>query len=867
MRRAQDPYATAKTLKLLHDVTNSCDVCQRLAKQPGRFRVALPNQDIVFNRTVYLDLMSIHGRPVLHMVCKDTKFSAAVFLEGESSRAVWVAYLRNWVTPYIGYSTELHADRGPCFNSSEWRTYLQATGIKRKDSGIESHNALGAGESYHHFLRRVYQRVQAQYKSIDAEDCLCLAVHALNCTAGPNGLSPILLVFGVTPSIQLGVKDLPEHRKRMSAMKLARDEMTRLTAKLRLSEAVKRRVPVAADSDILIGSSVLFYREDSKTWEGPYMAVAGDAKQIWILVNGEMKLVSIDKVKPYSIPNGNQKTVSIKNDYGSIIDQAIRGEILLTFVSNKLAPMKGDLLLPTRGANDTYLSEKLSPNDPRIQSKEFIEAKKEEIEGLRKRNTWTTVKTDDVTMNANIIGGRFICEIKDANTQFPKPKARFVAQGYNDDMKDYIVHDAPCLRQETVRLVVSFSAIMSYRLGSIDFRQAYLQSEYTFSRKIFIRPKPEDRDTLGISKGELLQLRKPLYGICDSGDYWNTTFFKFVKEELLMTPLSSDIAAFYKKGKGATSGMLGLYVDDSIAAVGPEFVKEVEKIQNRFDAKPTKWDQFHFLGVRISTKNEPMEAGIEIDQPQHISDIEPIPTGTTFREFRSIRAKLSWLSHTRPDRCCAINRAAQVTEANFSRNSLRELNNAIVHVLNTKEVKLTYPKLHEDSLHLRAYADASFATNYDMSSQLGYLILLCDMNDRCHVLAYKSRKSRRVVRSIMAGETYAFADALDFTLSVRHDLTTIYNRRIPISMFTDSKQLFDVITKATYPTERRLMIDVAAARECYTRFEISNIALVRGDDNPADALTKPNHGFPLLEIIRTAKDKTKVVQWIHRTRN
>ncbi len=58
-------------------------------------------------------------------------------------------------------------------------------------------------------------------------------------------------------------------------------------------------------------------------------------------------------------------------------------------------------------------------------------------------------------------------------------------------------------------------------------------------------------------------------------------------------------------------------------------------------------------------------------------------------------------------------------------------------------------------------------------------------------------------------------------------------------MFTDSKQLFDFITQASHTTEKRLMIDVAAAREAYYRHEISNVGLIAGEDNIPDCLTKP----------------------------
>ena len=76
-----------------------------------------------------------------------------------------------------------------------------------------------------------------------------------------------------------------------------------------------------------------------------------------------------------------------------------------------------------------------------------------------------------------------------------------------------------------------------------------------------------------------------------------------------------------------------------------------------------------------------------------------------------------------------------------------------------------YYPLDLDTLHLRVYSDASFASNDDSTSQLGYIILLCDANDRCHVLSFSSKKSKRNVRSIMAGEIYALSAAFDHAIT------------------------------------------------------------------------------------------------------
>lgn len=70
------------------------------------------------------------------------------------------------------------------------------------------------------------------------------------------------------------------------------------------------------------------------------------------------------------------------------------------------------------------------------------------------------------------------------------------------------------------------------------------------------------------------------------------------------------------------------------------------------------------------------------------------------------------------------------------------------------------------------------------------------------------------------GQVYAFTSEVDNAFTLKHELQSIYKMTIPRTLLTDSKQLFDVMTKATHTTEKRLISDVAAAREAYKQSEI-----------------------------------------------
>jgi len=112
----------------------------------------------------------------------------------------------------------------------------------------------------------------------------------------------------------------------------------------------------------------------------------------------------------------------------------------------------------------------------------------------------------DVRRTANIIGGRFVYTLKQVGTAVEFAKARFVAQGHRDKAKWYVVHNLATMRQRSTRILVSTAANMRWRVFAHDITQAYLQSQDTFSRLLFLRPLPGDRHPFDLQGDELLKL-------------------------------------------------------------------------------------------------------------------------------------------------------------------------------------------------------------------------------------------------------------------------------------------------------------------------------------------------------------------------
>ncbi len=105
--------------------------------------------------------------------------------------------------------------------------------------------------------------------------------------------------------------------------------------------------------------------------------------------------------------------------------------------------------------------------------------------------------------------------------------------------------------------------------------------------------------------------------------------------------------------------------------------------------------------------------GFEIHQRAYIDRLKRLPPDADFAQLRRARAQLSWLAQSRPDFCVIASKLAEVTETTFKRKHINIFNNAIDYLFESRDLSLHIRKLDLESLHIRAFADASFATKHD----------------------------------------------------------------------------------------------------------------------------------------------------------
>jgi len=840
IRTARPNQADPATRELLETITKSCQTCETFAIPPQRFRVSIPPSDIVFNRDVAMDVMWIDKKAALHIVDIETHFSAASFLKQQTVESVWDAFITCWASLYTGFPMKLRVDQGSSFTSVRWTKRCEHVGTIVQTSGVESHNSIGNGERYHAPLRRIFNKVKYENPKMDRNVALKLAVKACNDTLGPEGLVPSVLVFGCMPRFPSVDSTIPAQKERMLALQEARKEMATITAELRLKKALLSKVPRNADLTVETGDMVRIYRETDKKYIGPFPVIRMDGKQVYVIQNDREVQYSLHQILP-----------AVK--YDSMVNGTYVTDILRAVTPSLKSSIKTK---DTDSTAKVMITEILHRSDPRTQTPEAAIARRKEIENLVRRGTWELVLEEQVPPDANVISGSFVITIKNVETTEPMFKARFVAHGNRDSEKYQLVHNITTTRPSSVRLLVAIASIMGFDIWSEDISQAYLQSASVLLRDVYMKPNRH----LSIPAGHLLKILRPLYGLADSGDYWHATFAKHLKNTLGMSNVASDMSLFFRKARGRLTGLTASYVDDTLACGDASFLKLSGKTRETFDVQKRVTENIRFAGTYIDKH----ENGYKVHQRQYVERLTEISKNADFAELRRARAQLSWLVHSRPDICVVANKLAQVTEKLFSEKHVKLYNSSVKYLKATNKTAMVMRQLDKDSLHIRAYADASFATNYDQTSQLGYIIALCDKFDNASILHFQSYKSRRVARSVLGAETYAFADAFDFAFCTKQDIELVMGRDIPLMMFTDSKSLFDIITKCSHTQEKRLMIDLQAVRDAYESHEISNVGFIRGPNNPADGLTKIGKCPPLSHLLQTGRANFQVEQYILR---
>ena len=124
-------------------------------------------------------------------------------------------------------------------------------------------------------------------------------------------------------------------------------------------------------------------------------------------------------------------------------------------------------------------------------------------------------------------------------------------------------------------------------------------------------------------------------------------------------------------------------------------------------------------------------------------------------------------------------------------------------------------KLDKEFLCLIIFIDASFIGNRDLSSQIGYVLVLANSSGRANTIHWFSTKYKRVTRNILASELYGMAHGFNMGGLVKSIINKALEIKVLLVVYTDSKSLYECLVKLGIIREKRLIINVMCLRQAY----------------------------------------------------
>ena len=385
-----------------------------------------------------------------------------------------------------------------------------------------------------------------------------MSFKALNDSVRPNGLVPILLVFGAYP--RMTDMNAPSFTltQRATAMRKTMDEMRKIHANRQINDVFN--IWNGSNSTLIHGlplnSLVLVYRESktgrSGTWEEPHklLDVQGETAVIE-LPNGLIKFRTTSVKSYYQTDLNDEQNYSenvapnpapdpantapvgnLADDKNSGSENTIHNKfenINENTSATRIKHGRGRIVKYSASINQTapdvcFVFDGINIFQP---SPQFQAFRLKEIMELLEKKVFEIIYHKNVFTNARIFNFRFVDEIKHPGIDKAFEKSRLIVQTYNDMKKDLVLTQTPTIQWINQRLVVCLAAVLQngdVQLYLRDIIQTYVQSKSSLNRDFYIRPSQEFIALLKINPDCIFKIIKPLYGVSEAGNH----FFFFI---------------------------------------------------------------------------------------------------------------------------------------------------------------------------------------------------------------------------------------------------------------------------------------------------------------------------------------------------
>lgn len=170
--------------------------------------------------------------------------------------------------------------------------------------------------------------------------------------------------------------------------------------------------------------------------------------------------------------------------------------------------------------------------------------------------------------------------IKNPGTPKERHKARFIVRWHKDREPGYLVHVSKTIKYKNLRLMVTLSATIDFKIWSQDVTQAYIQVK-DLTRALYVKPTKD----FNLTPKHTLKLLKPLYVLTESGDAGSISTTIISRKTLKIQPTDGYFSIHYNN-EGKLNKVPDVYVVDNISTGLKTFEKLIGMIPTQLESKP-----------------------------------------------------------------------------------------------------------------------------------------------------------------------------------------------------------------------------------------------------------------------------------------
>ena len=415
-----------------------------------------------------------------------------------------------------------------------------------------------------------------------------------------------------------------------------------------------------------------------------------------------------------------------------------------------------------------------------------------EWDTLEKEGVWEYVRRDSLPKGANILPSRFVFKVKlKDNGEIEKFKSRLVAGGHRQKHGiDYEEVYASTGKYKTLRIMMSLAAKLGHDLHQMDVPAAYVKSP--LENTVYMEMPEGYREG---REGEVLLLKKGLYGLHQAGRNWWLMVIKFLTKVLGFNQSVSDPSFFYKRTRSGNLMTMFLFVDDFQASTAPEDKAEwqeyLQQLKKAFNIKylgEPSW----LLGMKITRDRK--RGWIKLDQELYITkalerfgftecrtadtpeEIKPNRNGAANTSSEELCDRNEYMEKvgtviyaaisTRPDISHAVYQCSRKMQRP-TKHDMKAVDRIFRYLAGTKKVGLIFGSRNRvgdagANVNVCAYSDADWGNSEDRKSLSGWVVKI-----NGDPISWSCKKQSVVAQSTCEAELYAEAAAINEVLWLR----------------------------------------------------------------------------------------------------